>query len=89
MATNYCSCLWVNSLMTSRDESSEVDETSLNKQPTGNSSRSISHKQATEDAHCYLLSVFSGNWNRRCADVSSFNRSAECYVAFTVLVFCT
>ena len=88
MAKIYCSGLWVNSLMTSRDESSEVDETSLNKQPTDSSSRSISHKQATEDAHCYLLSVCSCNWNSRCADVSSFNRSAECYVAFIVLVFC-
>jgi len=63
------------SLVTSWSESSEADETSLNKHPTDSPSRRVSHKQASEDAHCYLPSVCSGNCNNRCTDMRSLNCS--------------
>jgi len=71
----YFRCLWVNSLDKFGDEARETDQTSLNKHPTDSPSRSISHKQASEDAHCYLPSVCSGNCNNRCTDMRSLNCS--------------
>ena len=42
---NYSRFLRDNCLVTFRNESNAADETSLNKQPTDNSSRIVSHKQ--------------------------------------------
>ena len=75
-----------NCLVTFKNENNAAGKTSLNKEPTGSWSRIVGHKQAWEEAYCYLPSVCSGNWNSWCADMRSLNSSSECYLVFTV--FC-
>ena len=86
MATIIPGSRGVNCLVTSRNETSEADETSLNKQPTYSSSRRVNHRQASENAYCCLPSVCSDKWNKWCADMRSINRRPECYLAFIVLL---